>query len=370
MSENDLTVEPGKWMSSINSWTSVNKICSYRRNCPRNGVDIKVTIETKARTPFFLSGPEFTFVFYTGATQSWVDVIITAESSEQMSVTSVNCLDHYNVDESIFKTSDIFNKSVTGISREDSMLVNLNQSERKNPALIRIKILKRSELLKTEPITTVHLNWTSVVSLSMVNSGKLIDLPGSLKSVTLEVLSGIQNNTSNIHINIHWIHDVFSRSSYKFSEKKFCHTDVLAKTDYSYCMNYTSVQKSYLFFWHFAQHLQCYITVRPKYYNNLNRLRMYVFREWRDKGYIIQQSEDGIFNNKCPKQQSEEKLIKSWIEASNMCKSIGGTLPILRNRDEMDEIKALLKLSKEMPSGNDVVNSNGLTNYRSGMDLL
>ena len=318
----------------------LKKICVSRNNCYKKGIDFKVSLETKACTPFFWSGPQFTFVFYTGAPQSWVDVTITAKS-EQKSITSVNCLRYYYVHESIFKTSNLFNKSVPGTIRMDSLLVNLNQSERKSPIQIRIQIVTRSQLLSTKPTTTIHLDWTSAVSLSRDNSKKLIGLPGSLRSVTLEALSSIQNYT----INLYWIPDLFSRSSYHSDNERFCHQDVLSKTKYSYCLNYTSLQNSYLFFWHFTQYLQCYVTVPPR----LERHGAFLFfmrqdaSTWKKRGFAFPK------NNKCPKQQSKGKVAKSWTEVSNLCKSIGGTLPLLRNRDELDEIIAFLKLSEDMP---------------------
>ena len=54
-------------------------------------------------------------------------------------------------------------------------------------------------------------------------------------------------------------------------------------------------------------------------------------------------------NNKYPKRESKAKIIKSWTEASNLCKSIGGYLPLIRNQDELDEIITFLKLSEDMP---------------------
>ena len=315
----------------------LNKICVYRKNCRKKGIDFKVSLETKALTPFFWSGPEFTFAFYTGATQSWVDVTITAKS-EQKSITSVNCLRYYNVHESIFKTSNLFNKSVPGRStaRIYSLLVNLNQSERKRPIQIRIQIVTRSQLLSIKPTTTIHLDWTSAVSLSRDNSKKLIGLPGSLRSVTLEPLSFIQNYT----INLYWIPDLFKRSSYQSDNERFCDKDVLAKTKFSYCLNYTSVQNSYLFLWHFTQYLQCYVTA-PQ-----SALLFFMRQDaltWKKRGFTSPK------NNKCPTQQSKGKVAKSWTEVSNLCKSIGGTLPLLRNRGELDEIIAFLKLSEDMP---------------------
>ena len=305
----------------------MNKMCAYRNNCRKKGIDIKVSLETKARSPFFWSGPEFTFAFYTGATQSWVDVKITAKSEEN-SITSVNCLRYYYVHESIFKTSNLFNKTVPGTTRIYSLLVNLNQSERKRPVQIRIQIVTRSELLSTKPTTSIDLEWTSVVSLSRDFFRKLIGLPGSLRSVTLEALSSIQNYT----INLYWIPDLFNRSSYQSDNEKFCHKDVMAKTKYSYCLNYTSGQNSYLFFWQFTEYLQCYVTGPP-----------WLIGQAAKKGFSFSK------NNKCPKKESKAKVAKSWSEVSNLCKSIGGTLLSLRNRDELDEIIAFLKLSEDMP---------------------
>ena len=332
-SEKDVTVEPGKRMSSIKNRTLVNRKCNYRSDCIQRGIDIKVTIETKARTPFFLSGPKFTFVFRTGATQSWVDVMITAAGSVQKSVTNVNCLGHYNVHESVFKTSYLFNKFVPGISREDSILINLNQSGRKKPVLIRIKILTRSHLRSTDPTTHVHLEWASVISLHRGISKKLIGLPGCLSNVTLETLSFVQRYT----INIYWISDLFSRGSYQSDDERFCHGDVMTKTKYTYCLNYTSVQNSYIFFWHLTQYLYCYIIPPPM-------LRNYLMRTLANTLYTVS------YNIKCNKQHKRKYMAaKSWTEASNICKSIGGNLPLLRNRDELNEIIAFLKLSKHIP---------------------
>ena len=196
------------------------------------------------------------------------------------------------------------------------------------------------------------------MSLSRNCSRKTIILPGVLRSVTLERLSFVQNNI----INVHWIPDLFSKIFYK-SYQSLCHKDVLTKTKHNYCLNYTSTQNSYLFFWNFTQYLQCYFIQHPK-------LRNYIRLILVEYGFTIPK------NNQCPTEQSKEKVIKTWTEAFNLCKSIGGTLPLFRNRDELDEIITFLKLSKDMPPVEGLyigiqrsfksevthrVNSNGLT---------
>ena len=40
---------------------------------------------------------------------------------------------------------------------------------------------------------------------------------------------------------------------------------------------------------------------------------------------------------------------RSWIEASKLCRSAGGTLPIIRSREELDELMSLLKYGSALP---------------------
>ena len=332
--ENDLVLNPGSEMPSVALRNKFHKICvSLGLPCFRNLLDTTVTIETKAHTPFFLSGPWFSFGVFrrlTMADESFFDVMIKATRSEERSVTGTNCLQYYNIHESIFKRSDLFSKSVTAFSRKDSILVNLVQLERKRSVQIRIKVLTRSELSKIKPATTIDLEWTSVVSMSGDISRKTISLPGILRSVTLERLGFVKNSA----INIHWIPDMFSRNFYQ-SNQSFCHKKLLTKTKYTYCLNYTSVQNSYIFLWNFTQYLKCYYRPNYKYPQFILMLGALGFNILKD--------------NNCPRQQSKGKVIKSWTEAYNLCKSIGGTLPLLRNRGELEEIIAFLKLSKDMP---------------------
>ena len=49
------------------------------------------------------------------------------------------------------------------------------------------------------------------------------------------------------------------------------------------------------------------------------------------------------------KQQKDNIQGISWKQASKLCKSIGGYLPVFTTRDELDELLALIKLSQYMP---------------------
>ena len=60
LTEKDVNLKPGVWMESMYSKRAVNICFLYKCRT----MDIKVAIKTKARTPFFLSGPKFGFVFH------------------------------------------------------------------------------------------------------------------------------------------------------------------------------------------------------------------------------------------------------------------------------------------------------------------
>ena len=41
---------------------------------------------------------------------------------------------------------------------------------------------------------------------------------------------------------------------------------------------------------------------------------------------------------------------KTWVQASGLCKSAAGTLPILRSKEELYELIILLKVGKGLPA--------------------
>ena len=58
----------------------------------------------------------------------------------------------------------------------------------------------------------------------------------------------------------------------------------------------------------------------------------------------------------------------SWIEAHKACKSVGGNLPILRNRDEQDELISLVRISDYRPP-QMVILFIGLVGHKVGVVL-
>ena len=50
-----------------------------------------------------------------------------------------------------------------------------------------------------------------------------------------------------------------------------------------------------------------------------------------------------------PETDSIRRLQWTWNEADNVCRSMGGTLPILNSRDELDDLISLIKITPDIP---------------------
>ena len=204
------------------------------------------------------------------------------------------------------------------------MLLNLKQHDQQEPVNFKIKVSTRKTLLKTKYTTILRMNWASKMELSRDFSEKTISLPGYVTHVTVDTLNIMKNYT----INLHWIPNMLNRGSFTPSDVSLCNKDLLPTTIYTYCLNYTSAQKSYIFFWNIYRYHKKY-----EFYNMYSQLA------------YIQKTSDRRDHDMTNKKQ----VAKSWIEASDLCKSIGGFLPIIRNRDELDELITFIRSSEDMP---------------------
>ena len=133
----------------------------------------------------------------------------------------------------------------------------------------------------------------------------------SLENVITHVRSSLK---------FYWIHDNFQHIEYQNGEPSDCDNNSLSLSDdYSHCLNYSFVNKEnkrnhyFIFFQGFNRY-------PPRMVMNLHFIEFPTFN----------------------------KILMSWIEANFYCKSIGGTLPIIRDKNELAEIISLLKLSKDI----------------------
>ena len=300
---------------------------SFGRNI--NEQYMKLMVSTSVHTPFkgLYSNPTFHLIFdhQTWAPHSWVDVMISAKSNQKSEINkSGNCLDFYRLLRESISISRTGSHELN-IQREKiySMLLNLKQHSQKEAVKFKIKISTRRKLYKTKYKTILRLKWASQVELSQDFLKKAISLPGYIIYIIIDTLNFMRNYT----INLHWIPNMLNGSSFKPSDVNLCKKDLLPTTVYTYCLNYTSVHKSYIFFWKIFWYLEYYEVKNPYTYENHK--------------YILKKSE--TYNKKT------QKVAKSWTEASKLCRLIGGFLPLIRNRDELDEIITFLKSSDDMP---------------------
>ena len=103
-----------------------------------------------------------------------------------------------------------------------------------------------------------------------------------------------------------WVTDEFKMYDYHLkTEPSICMNSSLFKYDCNYCLNFSYLRQK---------------THRSKYY--------IFFRSYNIKFSLL-----------------DNTKLKSWNEASLMCQSVGGYLPITRSREEPNELIALIKLS-------------------------
>ena len=298
---------------------------------------MKLMVSTQVHTPFtdIYSNPKFRLVFdhRTRAPHSWVDVMISAKSHEKSEIIkSGNCLDLYHLlRESIFLSRTGSYKMISEKGNSFSMLLNLEEHDQKQPAKFKIKLITTQRLLKTKFTTLLHLNWTSHVDISRDLPKKAIALPGVITTITMETLYFIKNYT----VNLHWI-PMFARSSFKPSDVSLCNKKLLSTTNYTYCLDYTLIQKNYIFYWNIYRYKKC----TKLHLTHIQRLMIFNPKQY----YRILRD-----FSRCEPSSNKGTVAKSWVEASVLCKSIGGILPIIRNRDELDELITFLKLSEHMP---------------------
>ena len=271
----------------------------------------KVRISTEAQTPFLSSGPKFhlTFDHRTRAPQSWVDVMISRKSEEN-SDNNGHFLDFHHLHNYILFTRTGSYKLKSEATRMHSLLVDLGAVDENKTVRLAINVDTMSYVSRIKMASTVFLNWTSVMELSRDISRKSIALPGTIRFVIFKPLNFLQD----FSVDIHWITDMFTGSSFQSNDVTSCRKESLP-IKHEFCVNYTSTQKNYIFFWNIYRHWRCYRPGKKCIYPSL----------------------------------PERKVANSWTEASQLCKSIGGSLPIIRNRDELNGLRTFLKLSEDMP---------------------
>lgn len=159
-----------------------------------------------------------------------------------------------------------------------------------------------------------HLRWESgTMLLSQNNLFKVVALPGEIKSMHFNSVDNFKST-----VVVYWIHDLYKNLHFK-SESVSC-SSLISGTSYNYCVRSQSLSydlgpvRTYMFFW------------------GINRYHGGPL--WsREPKHII----------------GKGKTKKTWKQASELCRSLGGYLPIIRSKYELDELTSIFKLSEGMP---------------------
>ena len=153
----------------------------------------------------------------------------------------------------------------------------------------------------------VDWNWNSDFFLSNFQRSHPIVLPGYTKDINLRVMDETGKALENCSLKVYYIYDEF-KNYYSFlsGQAYTCQINQEFKLGYTTYFNYSSAME-----------------------DSTGGKNMYYYVFFRM--YIIK------FNQKI-QEQDDNCIKKSWNEAYGMCKSVGGHLPIIRNKEELDEI--------------------------------
>ncbi len=172
------------------------------------------------------------------------------------------------------------------------------------------------------------LHWSTNISLfcsSNVNSAKYykMSLPGNINFVSFTVISAVPRQQC-MRINTYWIQDEHTRLSQEFLtfEPTECVFDAPTKYLYSYCLKFGQFE-----------------------HRKLNNTLMKTFFLFGNP-FLVKCPE---YTNLCDTFETNGKTLKTWVQASHLCKVVKTHLPVFTNKGDLDEFVALVKLSGHVP---------------------
>ena len=251
--------------------------------------------------------------------KNWVDIVIRANEilEQRFHIPSLDTYSHKIVSINISKGPKYLSKM--RYSRQDILYLTHTQGFKSETKFTLTVFTQNSE--QRQNLGRFKLKWRSRMDLSVNTPHKFIGLPGYIYKVILEnIITNIKSS-----LTFFWIHDNFDKfNHYADSEPKLCNNVKPIPVDDTYCLNYSSVNRK-----------------KKKYYFIYYCKIQYQQRLIRNQGGKVKLSFKWLLNL--------NKVSKSWIEATSYCKSIGGHLPIIRDKNELAELTSVLKLPKDMP---------------------
>ena len=284
--------------------------------------------------------PSFNIQFSQRDSKSWIDIVIEVQPSFAK---GGSFSDAVHIKEFVQ-----IKKSVTVGSQEDEMVIIALDNVQNLTDNKGIKILTtfltvfNSEASNARDIVSVQpisLSWRTVVELSKQNQDYIIQLPGNPERLILSQVPTDTFTSKNTGFNVMWVSAKYN----KFRE--FLCLTPQTKGSFLWNISLTLLKSVHRYF-QFPQSsiLFKYSATFTSYNcskNYFNLIKHYYIVFDLDFYNVLQDTCD-----------SSTLFLKrtSWIEADKLCRHAGGTLPVIRSRDELDELKNLLKFGRALPA--------------------
>ena len=337
-------------------------------------------------SPTDMNSPQLTVIFAQNKPHNWVDIILYKFSSSIRNIQQI--LYHNNMISLESKKSKmlyrvgsdenemIIIKVVSGAinGREANIKVNINTT-------FNSKISQSKNVVSFWPL---KLLWSSVINLTNINSMYFVKLPGHPESVEFTNL-----NSYEYWVEVQWVFNRYNRKylaqdkSQHYEEtcvvNKLCYTPVLyrgkhlfkvIKTVNDFCTVLPELEENLIVYDGRMLTNEHYdysaIFKRFKTHKRYNNYLMYKYpvcclttvgclnytlpnnhKRTAKRFYVL--FDFGFFHYQMKCGWKPFRTKKSWFEASEICRIAGGTLPIIRSRDELEELTNLLKFGKALP---------------------
>ena len=302
-------------------------------NCSKYFKYIWITGSTRATTPYITDGPTFAVIFdeKTIYPNSFLDIIISVKNPYSTSTdggkrTLDDIYPHEFLSLKQYSTHNVKPYRL----KNHIMYLTLTKSDRNKTLNFQLAMQTRINLREKLFLNSINLEVKYSLQMSNYNTEKFIALPGVLRAIKC-ITSNVSDNYT---MKIYWLHDRYNSSG--FQSKNCRHTEM----GYNYCQIFTRVRNKFLIFWHVYNYSHWHHIP-----NNLHHT--FPFQSHMKANYY--NYEKRVVYNETLHQMLVDM---TWIEASKFCKSIGGSLPLIRNKEELTDLITFLKLSHDMPPVN------------------
>ena len=288
--------------------------------------------------------PSFDIQFSQRSSYSWTDIIIET----QPSLAKEESFSDAVYIKLLFKREDPDYPCLPTGSQDDEMVI---MALDKIPQMNNSKVIKfltefntfRSEAFKDRYFVSLQplfLKWKTKVELSKHNQDYIIQLPGNpeqliVRRVPLESLSSHDPGFNVDTINVMWVSGKYN----KF--RNFLCLKSPPRGSFPWNISLTLLDVDVLFEFPESSILDKYSLTFTSYKCSKNYFNL-------TKHHYIVFDFDFFSIDICNPDPKGLKKI-SWIEADKLCRHVGGTLPQIRSRDELDELRSLLKFGKVLP---------------------